>query len=88
MLESDKNNKPFTNMIKRDPILKQINFGVTQQESLNGVFFSSDKKTVSLNSAEHDKAKKVNYDNTRIESEEIERSKIYERKLIRDHNLE
>ena len=74
-------------MIAKDPSLKAIDYSVIKQNSKNAVFFNHDGETKSYNSAEHDKLKKVAYDNCRIETSQIEKAKFYERRELINPNL-
>lgn len=75
-------------MIAKDPGMKAIDYSIVQQDAKNGIFFSPTRQTKSYNDPQHDKVKKVNYENCRIESEEVERAKIYQHKYIANPNLQ
>jgi len=49
MIESGKVEKPFNNMICKDPKIKAIDFSNVNENSLNAVFFNHNGETKSYN---------------------------------------
>jgi|688.fasta_scaffold868390_1 hypothetical protein len=54
-------------MISKDPTIKAIDYSIVKQDAKNAIFFSPSRNTKSCNDPEHDKLKKVDYENCRIE---------------------
>lgn len=88
MIEADKTSKPFTNMISKDPKMKEIDFSIVNQDPQNAIFFKQNSQTKSFNDPEYDKIKKINYSNCRIEQQELERANIQRKIFAKRRELE
>ena len=75
-------------MISKDPALKAIDFSHTQQDPQNGVFFSPTRETKSYRDQSHHDAKKVQYENCRLDEREFEKTLQTYKRYRRDPNLE